>query len=341
MEEQENKGARSAQELRSDIEKGVSDVQGIKDSWADALNGGESQSGMATYGQMKELVNRQELAELQNSSKAQDAIASALAIAQQSGGRLPHAVTDYLNRQFGFDGKTIGIMDGGIDPKTGEFGFVFGERDRAGNTAMRKQMIPLSVQLGLMEGYPGLFNEDAVKAHRQKMMTPKEAGGLGLTSGEVDAYSNVARLSRERLAARMAELGTSDRERVAQIQANARASRGMMRGTDLPSILKTLDALNKYESDFPKNNNGQELDESQKAQLNELRNGIFGKLMSELGSQGNPQGGGGETGTKQPVTELPEGLTVGDEREVTTKDGKRVTVVLKQKGDGSYVWASK
>ena len=110
MEEQENKGARSAQELRSDIEKGVSDVQGIKDSWADALNGGESQSGMATYGQMKELVNRQELAELQNSSKAQDAIASALAIAQQSGGRFPHAVTDYLNRQFGFDGKTIGSV---------------------------------------------------------------------------------------------------------------------------------------------------------------------------------------------------------------------------------------
>lgn len=200
---------RTNQQLRSDIDKGLSDLQGAKDSWAAALQRQErernAQNGMATYGQMKELAGRQELAELQNGQRAQDAIASALAIASapENKGRLPRVVTDYLNRQFGFDGENEGIIDGGIDPKTGEFGFVFGERDGAGNVVPRKQMIPLSVQLGLMEGYPSLFSDDAVKAHRQRMLDS------GLSSGEVDAYSNVARLARERLAKRMSTLNDS------------------------------------------------------------------------------------------------------------------------------------
>ena len=71
-------------------------------------------------------------------------------------------------------------------------------------------MIPLSVQLGVMEGYPSLFSEDAVQAHRQRMMLPREQGGMGLSSGEVDAYSNVARLARERLSKRMTELSPRD-----------------------------------------------------------------------------------------------------------------------------------
>lgn len=205
MEELNDKPVRTNEELRSGVDQGIADVQAARaESWDDALQRQQSernaQNGMATYGQMKELVGRRELAEIQNGQRAQDAIASALAIAQQNGGRLPGVVTDYLNRQFGFDGKTMGIMDGGIDPKTGEFGFVFGERDNSGKTAYRKQMISPSVQLGLMEGYPGLFNEESVKAHRQKMLDS------GLSSGEIDAYSNVARLSRERLAKRIAEL---------------------------------------------------------------------------------------------------------------------------------------
>ena len=329
MEEQENKGARSAQELRSDIEKGVSDVQGIKDSWADALNGGESQSGMATYGQMKELVNRQELAELQNSSKAQDAIASALAIAQQSGGRLPHAVTDYLNRQFGFDGKTIGIMDGGIDPKTGEFGFVFGERDRAGNTAMRKQMIPLSVQLGLMEGYPGLFNEDDVKAHRQKMMTPKEAGGLGLTSGEVDAYSNVARLSRERLAARMAEL--SPREAISPgdaRKARALLSGGGQNGISPADILKDVSAMQKFMTD-----NAATMDDGTREQMG----AALGNAMKLLSSRYLPKsanGGAQQTAAPQvsedgSMMKLMDGRTIrkDQEFEVGGPNGQKMKLI--------------
>lgn len=210
MEELNDKPVRTNEELRSGIDQGIADVQAARaESWDDALQRQQSernaQNGMATYGQMKELVGRRELAEIQNGQRAQDAIASALAIAQQNGGRLPGVVTDYLNRQFGFDGKTMGIMDGGIDPKTGEFGFVFGERDNTGKTAYRKQMIPPSVQLGLMEGYPGLFNEESVKAHRQKMLDS------GLSSGEIDAYSNVARLSRERLAKRIAELSPKDK----------------------------------------------------------------------------------------------------------------------------------
>lgn len=200
---------RSTRQLRSDIEKGIGEVRGAKEAWADALRRQErernEQNGMATYGQMKELVGRQELAELQNRQRVQDAIASALAIAQQNGGSLPGVVTDYLNRQFGFDGKNLGIMGGGIDPETGEFGFEFGERDNAGNIAHRKQTIPLAVQLGLMEGYPGLFSEDAIKAHRQKMLEKS-----GLSSGEIEAYSNVARLSRDRLAKRMEELTPRD-----------------------------------------------------------------------------------------------------------------------------------
>jgi len=203
------------------IDKDIADME----SWGDALQRQQSernaQNGVSTYGQMKELVGRRELAEIQNGQRAQDAIASALAIAQQNGGRLPRVVTDYLNRQFGFDGKTMGIMDGGIDEK-GNFGFVFGERDQNGNTAYRKQMIPRTVQLGLMEGYPSLFSEDAVKAHRQKMMDED-----GLASGEIDAYSNVARLSRERLASRIAELTPRDTkletERLRQEGMNRRA----------------------------------------------------------------------------------------------------------------------
>ena len=217
---------RTNQQLRSDIDKGVSELQGAKDSWAAALQRQErernAQNGMATYGQMKELAGRQELAELQNGQRAQDAIASALAIASapENKGRLPRVVTDYLNRQFGFDGENEGIIDGGIDPKTGEFGFVFGERDGAGNVVPRKQMIPLSVQLGLMEGYPSLFSDDAVKAHRQRMLDS------GLSSGEVDAYSNVARLARERLAKRMSDLSPRDtRMEIEQLKEEGRNRR--------------------------------------------------------------------------------------------------------------------
>lgn len=228
MAEQENNGSipvRTTQQIRADVDRGLSEVQSAKDSWAQALQRQElernAKNGMDTYGQMRELVGRQELGEMQNSQRTQDAIASALAIAQQNGGRLPSVVTDYLNRQFGFDGKTSGIMDGGIDPNTGEFGFVFGERDEAGNTSYRKQTIPMAVQLGLMEGYPSLFNEDSVKSHRQKMLD------TGLSSGEIDAYSRVARLSRERLAKRMEELTPRDTrletERLRQEGMNRRA----------------------------------------------------------------------------------------------------------------------
>lgn len=197
---------RTNEQLRSDVESGLSAVQAAKDSWAEAVRRQQrernAQNGMETYGQMRELVGRQELAELKNGQRAQDAIASALAIASapENKGRLPGVVTDYLNRQFGFDGKTAGITEGGIDPETGDFGFVFAERDEQGNTSYRKQTIPRSVQLGLMEGYPSLFSEEAVKAHRQRMLDS------GLTNAELDAYSNVARLSRERLAKRMEEL---------------------------------------------------------------------------------------------------------------------------------------
>jgi len=199
---------RTNEELRAGIDEGVSDV---RNSWADALQSQQrernAQNGVSTYGQMKELVGRQELAELQNGQRAQDAIASALAIAMapENKGRLPSVVTDYLNRQFGFDGKTMGIMDGGIDPETGDFGFVFGERDNAGNTQLRKQMIPSQIQLGLMEGYPSLFSEDQVSAHRQKIL---DSGKF--SSAELDAYSNVARLTRDRLASRIAALTPKD-----------------------------------------------------------------------------------------------------------------------------------
>ena len=205
----ENGGVRTNEELRQGIDKGIADVQSARaDSWGAALQRQNreraAQNGMETYGQMRELAGRRELAEIQNGQRAQDAIASALAIAQQNGGRLPGVVTEYLNRQFGFDGQTSGIIDGGIDQKTGEFGFVFGERGNDGKVSYRKQMIPLSAQLGLMEGYPSLFNEESVSAHRQKMLDS------GLSSGEVDAYSKVAKLSRDRLAARIAELTPRD-----------------------------------------------------------------------------------------------------------------------------------
>lgn len=219
---------RSTRQLRSDVEKGIGEVRAAKDEWAEALRQQErerdAQNGMATYGQMKELVGRRELAELQNGQRAQDAIASALAIARENGGRLPGEVTDYLNRQFGFDGKTSGIMDGGIDPETGEFGFVFGERDRDGNVATRRQTIPMPVQLGLMEGYPGLFDGESVKAHRQKML---DSGRF--SSGELDAYSRVARLSRDRLAKRMEELTPRD----ARLETEKLRQQGMDRRADM------------------------------------------------------------------------------------------------------------
>ena len=214
-------------ELRAGINRDMAAVQDAGGSWAEALQSQQreraSRSGMDTYGQMKELVGRQELAELQNGQRAQDAVASAFAIARErKDGRLPQVVTDYLNRQFGFDGKTAGIVEGGIDPKTGEFGFVFGERDNAGNTSYRKQTIPLAVQLGLMEGYPGLFGDEAVAAHRKRMLDSGQ-----FSSGEVEAYSKAARLARDRLAKRMDELSPRDTklevERMRQEGLNRRA----------------------------------------------------------------------------------------------------------------------
>ena len=207
----ENGGVRTNEELRQGIDQGIADVQSARaDSWGAALQRQNreraAQNGMETYGQMREIAGRRELAEIQNGQRAQDAIASALAIASapENKGRLPRVVTEYLNRQFGFDGQTSGIIDGGIDPTTKEFGFVFGERGNDGKVSYRKQTIPLSAQLGLMEGSPSLFDEKAVSAHRQKMIES------GLSSAEIDAYSKVAKLSRDRLAARIAELTPRD-----------------------------------------------------------------------------------------------------------------------------------
>ena len=65
---------RTNDQLRSDIDKGMSEVQSTKDPWGDALQRQQrernSQNGVSTYGQMKELVGRQELAELQTALDA-------------------------------------------------------------------------------------------------------------------------------------------------------------------------------------------------------------------------------------------------------------------------------
>ena len=229
---------RTNEELRAGIDEGVSDVRKMM---ADSAAG--AQDGMGTYGQMRELVGRHELTGLQNSQKAEEAVASALAIAMspENKGRLPSVVTDYLNRQFGFDGKTTGIIDGGIDPKTGEFGFVFGERDNAGNTQLRKQMIPSQVQLGLMEGYPSLFGEDTVKAHREKLLER-------FAPAEVDAYSRVAKLARDRRTARINELKMGDMTYGRAAGRNLFRSRGVQDGGDDGSIKETVSALTQMQT---------------------------------------------------------------------------------------------
>lgn len=222
--------SRTNEQLDADIGRLESRVQSLKDtsgdSWDAALKRQrrerDAQNGMDTYSQMRGLVRQRELDELKNAQRAQDAIASALAIAQgRPDGQLPGVVTDYLNRQFGFDGQTMGLMGGGIDPNTGDFNFVFGERDNTGNIVQKNKTVPLAVQLGLMEGYPGMFNEDAVKAHREKMAKK------GLSPREIEDYSNVGRFAREHQARRMEELTPRDTkletERLRQEGLNRRA----------------------------------------------------------------------------------------------------------------------
>lgn len=271
------------------------------------------------FEQMGQVIQRGQAARQQKRQLDDAALASALVYSKQNNGFMPPDITNAISEQLGLP------IAGGNFAENGDY-IIYGRKQlrSANGKVSGEQIVPLAI------------------ANPEMQFRVLQRSGLGQSMQEelYDGMRAKMKLTDQQLADR----GILDpRLAFAQNPANARASRGMMRGTDTmrgTDMLKMLDALNKYESDFPQNNNGQELDESQKAQLNELRNGIFGKLMGELGLQGNPQGGG-ETGIKQPVTELPEGLTVGDEREVTTKDGKRVTVVLKQKGDGSYVWASK
>lgn len=331
---------RTNDQLRSDIDKGMSEVQSTKDPWGDALQRQQrernSQNGVSTYGQMKELVGRQELAELQNGQRAQDAIASALAIAEQNGGKLPSVVTDYLNRQFGFDGQTSGIIDGGIDPKTGDFGFVFGERDEAGNTTYRKQMIPLSVQLGLKEGYPSLFNEDAVKAHRKRMTDPKEEGGLGLASGEVEAYSNVARLARKRLSKRMEELTPRDTkmetEKLRQAEMDRRlfAKLGASNGYPMKEVIGALSQMQSY---LDSNSTG--MSEEARQQMQQAIAAGYAGLASTFLQKRQPTAQPGGAGQDEADTSLPEGMKEGDEIE---HNGKRYTLGYK---DGKPMWILK
>ena len=328
MEEPENK-ARTTQQLRSDVENGIT-------SWSDAVQRQNqersAQNGMATYGQMKELVGRQELAELQNSERAQDAIASALAIASapENKGRLPSVVTDYLNRQFGFDGQTAGIVEGGIDPKTGEFGFVFGERDSAGKTSYRKQTIPLSAQLGIMEGYPSLFGEGAVAAHRQRMLDS------GLSSAEVDSYSKVARLARERLEQRKSDLSASlsprgsmspermqlERDRLAQ-RKNEEEGRNARAGA------KNSGAQARLAASVAKNMNeikiGLNLTDEQASALEGSLTKILSDAFSGMSDEPQKKAGGGETssdgGAKKKVSY--NDLKPGQTFVATGKDGKK------------------
>lgn len=337
MMEQENTEpgtARTLEQLRSDADKSVSEARVAKDAWGEALQRQrrerDAQNGMATYGQMRELVGRQELAELKNGQRAQDAIASALAIASapENKGRLPGVVTDYLNRQFGFDGKTAGITEGGIDPETGDFGFVFAERDEQGNTSYRKQTIPRSVQLGLMEGYPSLFNEEAVKAHRQKMLDS------GLTSAELDAYSNVARLSRERLAKRMEELTPKEKtsgwspERIElekerlRLRENEEAGRNNRAGTKNDVANARLAAsVAKHMNEIKM---GLGLNDEQSAQLQSSLTKILSDAFAPAGGGQAPGDGGetssnGQTGKKVSYN----GLKPGQTFFATGKDGKR------------------
>ena len=324
---------RNNEQLRSDVESGLSAVQAAKDSWAEALRRQQrernAQNGMETYGQMRELVGRQELAELKNGQRAQDAIASALAIASapENKGRLPGVVTDYLNRQFGFDGKTAGITEGGIDPETGDFGFVFAERDEQGNTSYRKQTIPRSVQLGLMEGYPSLFSEEAVKAHRQRMLDS------GLTNAELDAYSNVARLSRERLAKRMEELTPKEKtsgwspERIElekerlRLRENEEAGRNNRAGTKNDVANARLAAsVAKHMNEIKM---GLGLNDEQSAQLQSSLTKILSDAFAPAGGEQAPAGGetssNGQTGKKVSYN----GLKPGQTFFATGKDGKR------------------
>lgn len=341
MEELENTEqgtARTNEQLRSDINQNISDVQEARsEGWGDALKRQQrernAQNGVATYSQMKDLVGRHELAELQNSQRAQDAIASALAIAQQKGGRLPSEVTDYLNRQFGFDGKTLGIIEGGINPKTGEFGFVFGERDRNGNMSYREQTIPRTVQLGLMEGYPSLFGEDAVNAHKQEMLKT-------YSQAEIDSYSKVARLARERLASRIAELSPKEKtsgwspERIELEKERLRLRDNEEKGRNTRAGTKNDAANARLAASVAKHMNeikmGLGLDDNQSAQFQASLTKILADAFAPSETQ-TPDGGGeggtvkmsrgGETQRKMTYNDLKPGQTFT----ATGKDGKTHT----------------
>ena len=205
---------RSTEQLGNDVENAEAEVRDrtralAADPWGAAIQRQQrernAQNGMGTYNQMRDLVRRQQLDELNNGVRAEEAIASALKIAKgRKDGQIPGVVVDYLNRQFGFDGKTSGLMGGGIDEKTKDFNFVFGERDQAGNIVQRKKTIPLAVQLGLMEGYTGMFSPEEIAAHREEM-------GKRFSPQEIDSYSKVAQFARDKRAKRMEELTPRER----------------------------------------------------------------------------------------------------------------------------------
>ena len=315
MEEMTDRGkVRSNQELRNGINNSISDVQGT---------GG----GPAAYGQMKELMGRNELASLQKSQGAEDAIASALAIAlaPENKGRVPRVITDYLNRQFGFDGKETGIIDGGIDPSTGEFGFVFGERDAQGNTAYRKQMIPPQIQLGLMEGYPELFGEDAVRSHRAKLLEK-------FAPAEVDAYSNVARLARERRASRINELKTGVSGGSRSAMRNILRSQGLQGGGG-GDIKETVFALTQLQSYLDKANPS--MSDEQRQKIQSALDAGFAGLAAKFLPQSAPSNGGTATGGGQEDVGFPEGMKEGDEQE---HNGKKYVLGRK---NGKPMWILK
>lgn len=179
---------RTNEQLRADIDSGLKRADDFKAAQLED-----------PYGQMREIVERRELDGLRNTQRADAAVAAAMKIAQERKGVLPPEAVGFLNRQFGFDGKDTGIVEGGFD-KDGNFGFVFAERGKDGGTSHRMQMIPLAQQLGVMEGNLQLFGQDAVDGLKDRLLKG------GMSSAELDAMSSAARGRRERMAQRIEEL---------------------------------------------------------------------------------------------------------------------------------------
>ena len=143
----------------------TSDAAARNDVWLEAIRQQQANTS-ETYNALSEIRRREEYDRIEKEANNRDMIESAIATTPDGGTLSPNQVK-HINRLRGLnvDSGEIQngqIMEGGWNPKTGGYGFVFAQTDGNGNVTYTPSEISPNEIYGMMKNRPEWFSEDRI-----------------------------------------------------------------------------------------------------------------------------------------------------------------------------------